>query len=398
MSAVRILIDYRPALRERSGVGEYVHQLVRALASQRVDRADERRAGDRRASLNADQVDVFTSSWKDRPPHAALAELDRVGVIDRRVPVRLLNLLWHRFERPPVEWLTRRRYDVVHSPHPLLLPSSGAARVVTIHDLDFLQHPERTTAEIRRDYAPLAARHARRADGIVVPSNHVAGLVGTCLGVPKSQVSVCPHGTPRWEHPERVRPGNPDGRHVLFLGTLEPRKNIGGLLEAYGRLATCWPDAPPLVLAGRATPAADPWLRAIEAAPLAGRVEHRGYVTPAARENLLAGARLLVLPSFDEGFGLPILEAMSLGVPVVASNRGALPEIAGGTAVLVDPDDPASITQGIEDVLRDPEFARRLGDLGRARAGLFTWNRAAALTRDAYEQALDTRRRRLGMP
>jgi len=398
MSAVRILIDYRPALRERTGVGEYVHQLTRALASQRVDRAEERRAGDRRATLNADQVDVFTSSWKDRPLDAALAELGRVGVIDRRVPVRVLNLLWHRFEWPGIEWLTRRRYDIVHSPHPLLLPSRRAARVVTIHDLDFLDHPERTTAEIRRDYAALAASHALRADAIVVPSEHVAGLVGARLGVPADRVSVCPHGLPHWRHPGRVRPGNPDGRHVLFLGTLEPRKNIGGLLEAYRRLTACWPDAPPLVIAGRVTAAAGDWLRAIEAPPLAGRVEHRGYVDPGAREDILAGARLLVLPSFDEGFGLPMLEAMSLGIPVVASNRGALPEVAGGAAVLVDPDDPASIARGIEDVLRDPGFARRLGDLGTTRAGLFTWNRAAALTRDAYEQALDARRRRLRTP
>jgi glycosyltransferase involved in cell wall biosynthesis len=396
MSAVRILIDYRPALRERTGVGEYVHQLTRALARQWIDRADERRVGDRRATLNADQVDIFTSSWKDRPSREALAELDRVGVIDRRVPVRVLNLLWHRLERPPVEWLAGRRYDVVHSPHPLLLPSARAARVVTIHDLDFLDHPERTDAEVRRDYAALAASHARRADGVLVPSKHVGDLVARRLGVPAGCISVCPHGAPSWREPARVRPGNPDGRYILFLGTLEPRKNVEGLLDAYGRLVAEARDAPPLVLAGKTTPAADAWRGRLQAAPLAGRVELRGYVAAAAREELLAGARVLVLPSFDEGFGLPVLEAMSLGIPVVASNRGALPEVAGGAAVLVDPDDPGSIASGLLDVLQDAVLARRLGDLGRARAGLFTWARSAALTRDAYERAIDRRRTAMG--
>jgi glycosyltransferase involved in cell wall biosynthesis len=373
--AVRILIDYRPALRERSGVGEYVHQLTRALAT-----------------TGSDHVDVFTSSWKDRPAPDALSELGRVGVIDRRVPVRLLNRLWHRLERPPVEVLTGRRYDVVHSPHPLLMPSSLAARVVTIHDLDFLDHPERTEAEVRRDYADLAASHARRADAVVVPSHHVAGLVATRLGVAVDRVLVCPHGAPTWREAERVCPGNPGGRYVLFLGTLEPRKNVPGLLEAYRQLAARWPDVPPLVLAGRPTPAAAGWLRAVEDTPLAGRVEVRGYVDASAREALFAGARVLVLPSFDEGFGLPVLEAMSLGIPVVASERGALPEVAGGAATLVSPDEPGAIAAGIEQVLRDPAVARRLGELGRARATAFTWSRAATLTRDAYTRAIARRR------
>jgi alpha-1,3-rhamnosyl/mannosyltransferase len=389
--AVRILIDYRPALRERSGVGEYVHQLARALAARRVDRSGERRVGDRRASLNADQVDIFTSSWKDRPAPAARAELDCVGVIDRRVPVSLLNLLWHRFERPPVEWLARRQYDVVHSPHPLLLPTRRAARVVTIHDLDFLDHPERTGAEILRDYAQLAAAHARRADGIVVPSAHVGTLVRSRLGVPADRVSVCPHGVPAWRDPGRVTPGNTAGRYLLFLGTLEPRKNLPGLLDAYERLLARCPDAPPLVLAGRPTPSAASWLPRIAEPPLASRVTYRGYLGAEDREDVLAGARLLVLPSFDEGFGLPLLEAMSLGIPVVASERGALPEVAGGAAVLVDPDDVESMAKGLGNVIGDADLARRLGELGKARAASFTWERAAALTRDAYERAVERR-------
>lgn len=393
---MRILIDYRPALRQRTGVGEYVHQLAAALARQRVDRSLERRAGDRRASINADQVDIFTSSWKDRPSAHALADLGRAGLVDRRIPVRLLNLLWHRFEVPAVEWLAGRRYDVVHSPHPLLLPSRRAARVVTVHDLDFLRHPERTTAEIRRDYAGLAADHARRADAVIVPSKHVGGLVESMLGVPAARVAVCPHGVPAWQDPDGVVPGNPDGQYLLFLGTLEPRKNVPGLLAAYGSLLATGRDVPRLVLAGGTTAASGSWLEAARRPPLAGHVEYRGYVADSGREALYRGARLLVLPSFDEGFGLPLLEAMSLGIPVVAADRGALPEVAGGAAVLVDPEDPVSICRGMQQVLADAALARGLAERGVARAAEFTWTRAAALTREAYERAVENRIRARG--
>lgn len=389
MSAVRILIDYRPALRERTGVGEYVHQLACALARERQERPVERQDEGATPSAGTDRLDIFTSSWKDRPSPKALAELGAVNVVDRRLPVRLLNLLWHRLELPPVELLAGRRYDVVHSPHPLLLPARRAAQVVTIHDLDFLLHPERTAAEIRRDYSRLAADHARRADGIIVPSAAVGRLVEGSLGISATKISVCPHGVPEWKQRDRVVPGNPAGRYLLFLGTLEPRKNVPGLLDAYARLLSSRAGLPPLVIAGGPTEAAAPWIEAMRRPPLAGNVDYRGYVPDTGREELLLGARLLVLPSFDEGFGLPVLEAMSLGVPVVASGRGALPEVAGGTAVLVDPDDALSIAGGIEGVLDDPGMARQLAERGLARAATFTWRRTAELTREAYARAIE---------
>ena len=189
-------------------------------------------------------------------------------------------------------------------------------------------------------------------------------------------------------------PGNPGGRYILFLGTLEPRKNVAGLLEAYAALSTRRPDTPPLVLAGRAAEGADRWLEAIARPPLAGRVEYRGYVKDGDRRALYAGARALVLPSFEEGFGLPVVEAMTLGIPVVASNRGALPEVSGGAALLIDPDDRGTISHAMEQVLFDAELARRLGERGLHRARAFTWDRTAELARDAYQAAVERRRAR----
>ncbi len=397
VSRVRILIDYRPALRQRTGVGEYVHQLARALAEQRMDRSVERRAGDRRAGANADSVDVFTSSWKDRPAGTAVADLGpAVRLVDRRVPVRLLNAGWQRLGWPPVELLTGRSYDVVHSPNPVLIPSRGAARLVTIHDLDFLLQPERTRGEMRHTYPAVVRRDAAAADGIIVVSQQMAGQVTELLHVDPDRVTVCPHGVPRWAPSDPLCPGNPEGHYVLFLGTLEPRKNVDGLLAAYAALCERRPDAPPLKLAGASVPGAEGWRATIAHPPLRGRVVYEGYIEEAGRQALYAGARLLVLPSFNEGFGMPVAEAMSLGVPVVASNRGALPEVSGDAALLVDPEDIAGISDAMERVLFDAELARGMAERGLRQARQFTWARAARLTREAYERAIHVRRGRPG--
>ena len=370
---MRILVDYRPALRGRTGVGEYIHQVVRAYAA-----------------AHDDDVAVFTSSWKDRPAASLEADLG-ARVVDRRLPVRVLNYAWHRLEWPPVELLAGP-VDVVHAAHPLLIPARRAAQVVTIHDLFFLAQPEATAAEIRRDYVPLAAVHARRADAVVTSTEYGRELVARQLQVPRERIHVCPPGAPRWQR-LGAAPRVVTGGSILFLGTLEPRKNVGALLDAYALLLQRLPAAPPLVLAGRAAPQADEWLRRIASAPLAGRVTHLGYVTPEERERLYEAARVLVLPSLNEGFGLTALEAMSAGVPVVASNRGSLPEVLGGAGLLFEPEDATTLAAALERIVTDDEAARRLGEAGLSRAAAFTWERSAAALRQAY---LDAARRRRG--
>jgi glycosyltransferase involved in cell wall biosynthesis len=375
-------MDYRPALRKRSGVGEYAYQLARALLA-------VFRPGNSEQPLD---LTLFSSSWKDRFDRPA--DIVRATVVDRRVPVSLLNLAWHRLEWPPAETLIGAEFDVTHSPHPLLLPSRSAARVVTIHDLDFLSHPERAEAEVRRDYPALARDHAHRADQIIVPSQFTAVDVERRLEVPSERISVCPHGRPDW----MPRAGPPaDTGYVLFLGTLEPRKNVVGLLDAYERVvqrvgrrhhARRLPD---LVLAGRMTAAARPWLERIAKPPLLGAVRYIGYVDPARRRELYEGARLLVQPSFEEGFGLPVLEAMTLGVPVVAANRGSLPELLGDAGRLVDPDDTDQIATAIEQMLDDDALADTSAAKGILRAGQFDWRRTAQRVYDAYHLAIEHR-------
>src|SRR5262249_11639202 len=294
-------------------------------------------------------------------------------------------------------------------------PARAAAQVITIHDLDFLAHPERTGAEIRRDYPTLVGDHARRADAVIVSSAFAAAELEQRLGDARDRIAVCPPGAPEWA-PRALSPG---GGYLLFFGTLEPRKNIGGLLDAYERMIHDADHCPPreagayghrgsaesgrlvwtvpdLVLAGRATDAARPWLDRIARPPLGGRVRHVGYVESSMRRELYVGARLLVQPSFEEGFGLTVLEAMSLGVPVVAARRGSLPEVGGDAVVLVDPESPEDLGRGMRRLLSDAEFASACAARGLERAKAFKWSATAQLVYATYERAIARRAQRAG--
>ena len=365
-----ILIDYRPALRQRTGVGEYVHGLASALAA-RLQREDS--------------ITLFSSSWKDRLGRDAGPGTTQ---IDARIPVRLLNFAWHRLEWPPIEWVARP-FHVVHSLHPLLIPSRSAARVVTIHDLYFLDNPEQTAAEIRRDYAALAGEHARRAEGVVVNSEHTRQQVSDRFGIAKDRITVCYPGRPGWAR----RPEPPALGPILFIGTAEPRKNLARLSEAYASLVQRRGDVPDLVIAGTIPDAGGETLFG-ERLPsdVKARVKLTGYVTDPERQHLYREASMLVLPSLAEGFGITALEAMTVGVPVVASNRGALPEVVGDAGILVDPESVPELSNALDRVLCDAGLRRSMSERGFQRASQFSWSDSAGRLYDAYRAAAHRRR------
>jgi glycosyltransferase involved in cell wall biosynthesis len=380
---VRILLDYRPALRERTGVGEFVHQLTKALAT------------DRLRQQRGDEIAILCTSWTDRPAADLATELPGVDIIDRRVPVRALTWTWNRVGWPPVEWLAGTA-DVVHSQTPLLIPSRRAAQVVTIHDLDFLSRPDRARAEMRRDFPALVHDHARRADQIVVSSQYTAREVVRQLGVPAHRVTVCASGAPAWARDVARQRAAADlaGSTILFVGTVDARKNVSGLLDAYAALRSRRWDVPPLVIAGRVAAPAAQLVDRVKRPPLDGAVQFRGYVPDEERPALYRHARMLVLPSFEEGFGLPVLEAMACGVPVVISDRGSLPEVAGAAATPVPPDDIEGLAAQMEYLL-DGGAARTAISRGHAQAAKFSWEGCAHSTLDAYREAIRNQAGRL---
>jgi alpha-1,3-rhamnosyl/mannosyltransferase len=256
-----------------------------------------------------------------------------------------------------------RGLDVLHCPTFRGPVRSRVPVVVTVHDLAVLRHPEtfnQWTRRYSRFAVPKVARAARR---VIAVSGFTRGEIVELLGVPAERIDVIPNAV----GPPFVADGPAaEGDYVLAVGTLEPRKNLAAAQQAARRLAV------PLRVVGERG-----W----------GGVQVDGWLGRVSDDELAAlyrGARCLVYPSLYEGFGIPVLEAMACGTPVVTSTGGATEEVAGGAAVLVDPRDPATIAAGIEDAC-----ARRneLRERGLERAGRFTWDRVARETREVYEKA-----------
>jgi glycosyltransferase involved in cell wall biosynthesis len=370
---VRIALDVRPALSRPTGVGVYIGALAEAMPRLAPDSS----------------FTLFTSSLRERWSKAASGP--NVEVIDLQIPVRVLNFAWNRLAWPPIEDLCGRDFDIVHSPHALLTPARHGRRIITIHDLFFFKYPEMTEAEIRRDYAPLVQDHAARADGILCPSEHTAREVESLLGVPHDRICVTPYAvdpafrsvpTPGEVEAllERLELANGG---ILYVGSEEKRKNLEKMVAAYRTLAGRIADPPPLVMVG---PGESFDSGATGPGP---RIVSTGYLETRQIRALMSASRCLVLVSLDEGFGLPVVEAMTAGLPVVCSRGSSLEEIAGPAAELIgDPLDEEAIVEGLSRVLEDPDRAAELRVLGLERSRLFDWERTASMTLAFYRKVL----------
>ena len=353
-----------------------MHELARALVT----------------SPAGDRVTLFSSSWADRIAPDVAAAMPGVAQVDRRVPVRALTWAWHRAGWPSIEQLAGD-CDVVHSPTPLLVPAKRAAQVVTVFDLHFLHARDQVSGPVQRDFPDLARDHVRRADHVIAGSAYAAGLVSAELGVPPGRVTTTPLGAPDWAAASALPVDRPQARRFSSWARSSrartsaccstPTRSSSAIIPT--RRRWCWPG-------GRPPPPRRGCAR-IEAPPLAGHVRVMGYVDEATRRDLYRQARALVLPSLDEGFGLPALEALACGVPVVAAAAGSLPEVVGDAASLVDPRDPAAWARALAALL-DDATARAQAARGPDRAAAFTWAATAAGTRTAYAAAIAARRER----
>ena len=273
--------------------------------------------------------------------------------------------------------------DVAHAQY-LLPPRAPCPTVVTIHDVSFLRHPEWFPARAVRVMRRLIPWSARWATRVVTGSAHAADEIATLCRVPRAKVAVMPYAA----GPE-FAPGDPGaararmaevyglaGPYVLAVGLIQPRKNLSRLLEAFARVVRKHDDLS-LAIAGRSGPAAEGVRQRVEGLGLLDRVRFCGSVPDADLPNLYRAAEMLVYPSLYEGFGLPALEAMACGTPVVASNTTSLPEVVGEAGLLVDPESVPDIAQAMMRVLGDAGLAARLSAAGLARAQQFSWRRCA---------------------
>lgn len=296
------------------------------------------------------------------------------------LPRALLYESWHRLRMPRVQVATGA-VDVIHATT-LAIPPKSAPLVVTVHDLAFLHSPEHFTERGNRFFNRGLELARRDADIVVCPSDTTAE---DCRrnGVDPERLRVVPWGVDVNEASEAdvvdtLAFYDLDRPYILWTGTIEPRKNLPRLVEAFLSMDTDMP----LVLAGP-----EGWNEDLEGLVRENesRIKPLGFVDRSHLDALYAGAEVFCYPSLAEGFGLPVLEAMAQGTPVVTSSGTATEEAAGGAAVLVDPQDVGSIVAGLIEAL-EPVRARELETAGRARAALRTWDECAAKMHAIYDE------------
>jgi glycosyltransferase involved in cell wall biosynthesis len=298
--------------------------------------------------------------------------------------------LWEQTVLPALA--VRRRLDVLHGPVNVVPLGAPCPLVVTIHDLAYLRRPEVVPARRRRYFETMTRLSVRRSRCVLAVSESTKRDVVELLGVAADRVVVTPLAAD-----ERFRPLPPgeiarfrqerglDKPYILYVGTVEPRKNLATLLLAFDRLA---PDVPhDLEIGGP-----DGWLTEGFYKTLSGlrhreRVRRHDFVPAEDLPAWYGAADLFAFPSLYEGFGLPVLEAMACGTPVVTANVSSLPEVVGDAALTVAPEDEEALAEAIRRVLTEPELADGLRQRGLARAATFSWERTAAQTVAAYRQA-----------
>lgn len=288
--------------------------------------------------------------------------------------------------------------DVLFAPN-FFVPATqlpyGRTTVATVHDVAFAVMPGTVAPETLAELHSNLGDTLFRAERVIAVSEATADDLVEHIGLSRRRIHVVHEGLdPTFAAAEEVAAspapeGTPD-RYLLFVSTLEPRKNVIGVLRAFGLLLD-WGYPGDLVLVGRWGWRTEGLRAELEAFPAPGRIVHLDRVPREELPALYRGADALLFPSWLEGFGLPLLEAMASGTPVVTSGRSSMPEVAGSAAVYVDPGRPHGIASAVAALLEDPQHGRRLGELGRRRAAAFSWERAAGATAEILRQAAGLR-------
>lgn len=380
--AATIGIDGTSALTQGGGIGRYTRELLHALAE--VDQTNRYVLFSARPPAQSPVPDSLptTANFSHRP-----ARLDE----------RWLYRLWYRLRLPlPVQWTTGR-LDLFHSPDFVLPPVGGAIpTLLTVHDLSFVHFPDAYTPQLVAYLNRVVPWSVRRASHILADSAATKADLLALWAVPDDKVTVLYSGVT-----ERFRPNrNPDraaavrARYglgsepfILSVGTVQPRKNYEMLIRAYAGLAADWHHN--LVIAGGKGWLFDGIIGAVDDLGLRGRVHFTGFVDDDDLPVLYSEATLLAFPSLYEGFGLPLIEAMACGVPVVASNASSLPEVVGDAGVLLPPDNADVWRQTLHRLLLNGPRRAELVAAGAVRARQFNWRRAARQLQALYQTLLN---------
>ena len=377
---MRVAIDYTPAVYQGAGIGRFVRSLVDALAV--IDHDTE-----------------YVLLYADPPRGVIPALPNATNFVPRRIPIsdRALTAVWHRLSLPvPVDLMTGP-VDVFHSPNFVLAPVWRAAKVLTVHDLAFLLRPECADSKLRDYLEKTVPRSVARANYILADSENTRDDLICLLGVPPAKVEVVPGGVDSNFAPvrdkdtlERMRQHVSGGApFILSVGVIEPRKNLVRLIEAFEMLKARIDLPHKLVLAGKRGWLSDPIYQRAESSRLASEILFPGYISDADLPALYSAADLFAFPSLYEGFGLPPLEAMACGTPVVVSNSSSLPEVVGNAALSVEAESTEELADAMVRLFEDS--ALRAGNVaaGLEQARRFTWQTAAERMLAVYRRLGD---------
>ncbi len=350
-----------PALVSPAGVGRYARGVSAAL--------------ERHPEVELSVLESSTGEAARRPARVARG-LKREG-------------LWY-------PWLLQRRAraagsQLVHVPAPYGARGGGLPIVLSAHDVLPLRHPELFTRTMTAHMRHVSTHHLRKADRVLCGSEHVRGELAELVGVRPERIAVTPYGVDERFRPSERDPDwlrerfGVDGRYLLCVGTLEPRKNLARSVQAFARIAREESDCS-LVIVGAPGWRNDAFERQLGSA--GERVVVTGRVSEEELVRLYGGAACLLFPSLGEGIGFPVIEAMACGTPVVTSDRTSLPELAGDAGLLVDPTDPDAIAAAALRLLREPELASTLRERGLKRSAAHTWEACAEASVAVYRAAL----------
>ena len=369
----RVLLDATGVPADRGALGRYVDGLIKALAEAGCDLALAcQRADEERYSRLLPGVLIAPG-----PP--AIAH-------------RPARLAWEQSGLPLVA--TQVEADVIHSPHYSMPLRPGMPTVVTIHDLAFFTAPDTHSPVTATFYKAAIRTSARRATRLIVPSKATRDEVVRVLEADSTKIDVAYHGV---DHSLFNRPGQAQlervagrlglhGRpYVAYLGTLEPRKNVPALIAGWAEAVADLDEPPALVLAG-GTGWSDEVDDAVAAVPAHLRLVRPGYLHFTDLPGFYGGALIVAFPSTGEGFGLPVLEAMACGAPVLTTHRTSLPEVGGDAVAYTEPD-AESIKTALRSLIDDRAQREALGDAGYARSLEFTWAASAQAHMACYERA-----------
>jgi glycosyltransferase involved in cell wall biosynthesis len=384
-----------------TGIGTYLSELLAGLASTnhefrfRVLRACSDCIGLGEPEQNRVTAEAQRLRDKQKENGASPGTFSEAGFHPERFEfIRARASIYSLTEQREIARLARDG-DLLHCPHYNVPYFFKGRMVVTIHDLTHLAHrdfvPNRLAYYYARVMLKAAAHHARQ---VITVSEFSRKSICQTLGVPENKVRVISYGVPRrilQSGPpnmvllEKLRVTQP---YILFVGLLKPHKNVQALLRAFGLLPEQVRASHQLVIAGKLDTCYPALSRLSQELRLSDRVVFTGYVEDDGLRALYAGAKVFVLPSLNEGYGLPVLEAMAYGVPVIVSKISSLPEVAGDAGILVDPRDYQSIAKALEFVLSNKQLRRGLGERGRKRAHSFSAKEFALKHLEVYRAAL----------